>query len=318
MDDILTITLNPAVDISTTVARLEAGRKMRCTFPEHDPGGGGTNVARAIAQMGGHCRAFMALGGLNGRKLQALMEEEGIGMVRFEAPGETRISLSVIDRSDGAQYRFVLPGPAWGAADADVVTDAIVEAIPDGGFVVLSGSLPTGLPTHFYTMVGHALGSHRDARIILDTSGPALEHAATAPQPAPYILRMDEVEAEQLAGRALPDRCDSADFAAELVAKGAAKVVVIARGAEGSVLVGEGQRLHAAAAKVKVLSKVGAGDSFVAGMTLALARGGSLGDALQWGAAAASAAVMSDATDLCRREDVERLLPECVLSVIPG
>ncbi|MGB8621818.1 MAG: PfkB family carbohydrate kinase, partial [Paracoccaceae bacterium] len=89
---------------------------------------------------------------------------------------------------------------------------------------------------------------------------------------------------------------------------------VVARGAEGSVLAARGLRLHAAAADVKVVSKVGAGDSFVGGMSLALARGGDLGEALRWGTAAASAAVMTPASRLCRHEDVEALLPQCTVT----
>ncbi len=315
MQDILTVTLNPAVDISTSVAKLIPGRKLRCARPEQDPGGGGTNVARAITFMGGHCRAFMALGGLNGRKLSALMQREEIEMVAFAAPDETRISLSVIEEATGEQYRFVLPGPSWGASDENAVLSAISQAVRDDGFVVLSGSLPVGLPVHFYADLCAAL-KDRAVKVIIDTSGPALEHQVTAPQPAPFILRMDETEAEQLAGHPLPERTDTADFAAGLVADRVADAVIVARGAEGSVLVGGGRHLHAAAAKVTVRSKVGAGDSFVAGLTLALARGGDLGEALQWGTAAASAAVMSDATQLCRRADVERLVPECILSEI--
>ncbi len=315
MQDILTVTLNPAVDISTSVPKLVPGRKLRCARPEQDPGGGGTNVARAITLMGGRCRAFMALGGLNGRKLSALMQREGIEMVAFAAPDETRISLSVIEEATGEQYRFVLPGPSWGAADESAVLAAITRAVRAGGLIVLSGSLPIGLPVDFYSDLCRLLAD-RPIRVIIDTSGPALAHQATAPRPPPFILRMDEIEAEQIAGHPLPDRADSADFAAGLVAKGVAEVVVVARGAEGSILVSAERRLHAAAARVTPRSKVGAGDSFVAGMTLALARGGDLGEALQWGAAAASAAVMSDATDLCTRADVERLLPQCTLSEI--
>jgi 6-phosphofructokinase 2 len=127
---------------------------------------------------------------------------------------------------------------------------------------------------------------------------------------------MDGEEAEALARRPLETRADTADFAQSLIARGVAKKVIVARGADGSVLADAKQRIFAKAPKVQVRSKVGAGDSFVGGYTLALARGQSEAEALAQGVAAAAAAVMSDATELCRAEDVARLLPEAAVSAV--
>lgn len=121
---------------------------------------------------------------------------------------------------------------------------------------------------------------------------------------------MDQGEAEALAGRALPTGRETLDFARSLAAKGAAEALIIARGAEGSVMWAGDQGWFANAARVEVVSRVGAGDSFMGGFTLALARGLPLEQALAHGAAAASAAVMTPGTQLCRREDFERLLGE--------
>lgn len=315
MHDILTVTLNPALDMSTSVGKVEAGPKLRCAQPQQDPGGGGVNVSRAMSFLGGTSRAFMALGGLNGEKLRQMIEAEGIAVASFHAPSETRISLSVIESESGDQYRFVMPGPEWSATALDELCAAIANEARANGFVVLSGSLPAGVPADFYNQVVGAVAAKTD-RVVIDTSGAALTYQMTRPANAPYLLRMDEAEAKALAGRPLPDRKDTAAFARELVGAGVAQIVVIARGAEGSVLVCADQSLHVAAANVPVKSKVGAGDSFVAGMTWGLACGKDHGTALQWGAAAASAAVMSDATELCSRADFDAVLPQCVLSEI--
>lgn len=318
MQDILTITLNPAVDLATTTDHVEPGPKLRCDPPQTDPGGGGINVSRAVKLLGGQTRALVAIGGPTGKKLRHLLTEEGIAILPFRAPGETRQSLAVMDRGTGAQYRFVLPGPVWDDERLDSVLTAITEAVPDEGFVVISGSLPPGIPPDFACRVGQHMAG-RAVKVVVDTSGPALELLAKTPGPyAPYVLRMDGEEAEELAGRPLPTREDSAGFAAELVARGAAKVVIVARGADGSVLATATERLHATAAPVKVRSKVGAGDSFVGAFTLSLARGRSYGEALQWGAAAASAAVTTDATRLFTRAECEPLVPQCALSVLDG
>jgi 6-phosphofructokinase 2 len=153
-------------------------------------------------------------------------------------------------------------------------------------------------------------------RVVLDTSGSALTQAVENPIPDLEVLRMDGEEAEALAGRKLETRADTADFAQALVARGVARKVIVARGADGSVLADATTRIFAKAPKVQVKSKVGAGDSFVGGYVLALARGQSEGEALSQGVAAAAAAVMSDATELCSAEDVARLLPEAVVSEV--
>ena len=315
MQDILTITLNPAVDMSTTTDHVEAGPKLRCDRPAVDPGGGGINVSRAIRTLGGQTRALVAVGGPTGKKLRHLLLDEGIAYLPFRAPGDTRQSLAVTDRTSGAQYRFVMPGPDWAKGDVDRLLAMLPGVIPENGFVVPSGSLPPGVPPDFITRLCSALVG-RGVHVIADVSGPALAALVSAPAPCLNTLRMDQDEAEALHGAPLPERADTARFARNLVEKGVAQTVIIARGADGSVLVNHDTSLHAAAAPVPVQSKVGAGDSFVGAYTLALARGETPGSALQYGSAAASAAVMTRATDLCTREDVERLLADCPLTVL--
>ncbi len=306
---ILTVTLNPALDIATSAESVVAGPKLRCEPPRVDPGGGGINVSRVIARLGGESRAFLALGGATGERLAAALAAEGIAAEVFPAPGETRESLSVTDRSTDAQYRFVLPGPVWTGAQGDAAIAAIAGSAGTNTLAVLSGSLPPGLPDDLPARLSRALAS-RSGRVVLDTSGAALARAARPEHPA-YVLRMDAAEAEALAGRALTTRTDSADFAAGLVCAGAAEMVVIARGADGSVLASAGERWFTEAADVPVKSKVGAGDSFLAAFTLALSRGSGPATALQDGMAAASAAVMTEATELCREADMRRLVPLC-------
>ena len=313
MHDILTITLNPAVDLSTTAETVSAGPKLRCTPPKTDPGGGGINVSRAIRILGGQSRALVAVGGPTGKKLRHLLLAEGIATLPFRAPGETRQSLAVTDETTGAQYRFVLPGPDWDKERHDALLDMLPGVVPDEGFVVLSGSLPPGIPADFPTTLAKTLAP-RKPRIIADLSGAALETTVTAPPANLHTLRMDWHEAETLNAAPLPTLQDTADFAAALIASGTAQVVIIARGGEGSVLASRHEILHAAAARVPVASKVGAGDSFVGAYTLSLARGEDLGVALQRGTAAASAAVMTPATELCRASDAERLLADCPLT----
>lgn len=314
MTPILTVTLNPALDLATSAEAIRPGPKLRCEEPRRDPGGGGINVARMIHRLGGQARAFVALGGATGDRLAVLLAAEGIPPLRFPGPGETRESVSVTDRATGRQYRFVMPGPRWPKTLGTAAVRAIVAEAGAGSFVVLSGSVPPGLPEDLPATLSTRL-ARRGARLVLDTSGPTLARAAAPPHPV-FVLRMDEQEAEALAASRLKTRGDTADFAEALLRKGAAEVVVIARGPDGSVMATREGRWFAAAAKVPVKSKVGAGDSFVAAFTLAVARGRPLPRALQEGMAAASAAVMTEATDLARARDVRRLIADCPVSPV--
>lgn len=311
---ILTVTLNPALDMAASTPSVVPDRKLRCTQPLTDPGGGGINISRAIARMGGQSSALAALGGPPGARIEALLADAGLRLIRIEAPGDTRESLSITDEGTGHQFRFVMPGPAWSQADVASALDAIARAAPADGIVVLSGSQPPGVPAEFAALLARRLAGSA-ARLFVDTSGPAL--AAVAAGGAPVeVLRMDEAEAEGLADRPLPGRADTAAFAAALVARGAARSVLIARGGDGNIIAGPSGRWHAEATNLAVVSAVGAGDSFVGGFALALARGWPAPLALGLGAAAASAACLTPATELCRPEDVERLFAARVVTPI--
>ncbi|MDO5641798.1 MAG: PfkB family carbohydrate kinase, partial [Paracoccus sp. (in: a-proteobacteria)] len=190
-------------------------------------------------------------------------------------------------------------------ADVETSLDRITAAAQGGGLVVLSGSNPPGVPADYAGRLAARL-KKVGAGLVIDTSGAAL-HAVATGRHGVALLRMDSEEAEGLAGRALPARADTARFAASLVEAGAAQSVIVARGSDGNVIAGADGAWIAESAPVPVVSKVGAGDSFVAGFTLGHARGLPAHDALGLGSALASAACMTPATELCRRADADRL-----------
>ena len=275
-------------------------------------GGGGINVARAVRQLGGQATAMIAIGGGAGAQLLQLLALEGVPTVAFQGPGESRLSFSVTDQQTMEQYRFVMPGPIWAEADVERGLNSIDQAAGDGTLVVLSGSQPPGVAKEFPSILAQHLDG-RGARLIVDTSGPALFNLVRGSYEAIHVLRMDDVEAEELAGRSLTTREDTAAFARELVTRGSARIVIIARGADGSVLATETEAWHAVSPKVDVISKVGAGDSFVGAFSLALARGETLPSCLRFGVAAAAAACTTEGTRLCEIETVDTLLPLCTL-----
>ncbi|MSU88751.1 hexose kinase [Rhodobacteraceae bacterium 2CG4] len=298
MSTIVTVTLNPALDISTAVDAVVPDEKLRCDPPALDPGGGGVNVSRAIARLGGRSRMLVALGGGAGAEMRALLRAEGLEPEDLGVGLPTRQSIAVTDRASGQQYRFVLPGPAWQTADWGQAEAKIAAAAGDGDILVASGSQPPGVPADFWLRVNAALAP-RGVRTILDTSGPALRAAEAASATPLAVLRMDRAEARALAGRPLDGPAQIAEVARALVARGAAQTAAVACGAEGNVIADAGGSHLCRAPKVAVVSKVGAGDSFVAAFALALAQGESALEAGARGTAAAASAVTTPATQLC-------------------
>ena len=314
MSRIITVTLNPALDLSCETARVVPNEKLRCSFPSVDPGGGGINVSRALAFLGGESTCIVALGGASGDEVARRLLEEGLHPERLAIRHETRQSLSVSETVSGDQFRFVLPGATWSPQDCETARNGIAEVARPDDLLVISGSQPPGVPAAFFLDLDRALAP-KGVRMVLDTSGAALAAAASGDAPLD-LLRMDGKEAEHAAGTDLPTMKDVADFAETLLARGAARGVAISKGAEGTVAVDATGRWHCRPPKVDVVSAVGAGDSFVAGLTLALARGDGLDAACASGVAAAAAAVTTPATRLCDRATYERFLTEVETAAI--
>lgn len=303
MDPVLTVTLNPALDVSTSTDELSPGRKLRCDSPRFDPGGGGINVSRAIKELGGESRAFVLLGGAPGDKLLGLLEDEGIETVKQELEGDTRISVKVLERSSGEQYRFVLPGPEQSADRADTLISQIVDRANAEGyrFVVASGSLPPGFPEDLYAQLASRL-REIDVKLVLDTSGPPLRAALAG---RPWLIKPDRHEAAELVKLTNESSKSVESLAETLWRQGAAEVVIVTLGAEGAIVVAEDVKARIRPPKVEALSTVGAGDSFIGALVLGLARNWPLGDAVRYGVAAAASAVETEATTLCRRSSTE-------------
>ena len=304
MTQIVTLTVNPALDLSTDCPAVVPDRKLRCSAPRIQPGGGGVNVSRAIANLGGQSRPLIAWGGHTGEMLVDLLRAEGLAPESLGVEHPTRQSVSVRDSATGLQYRFMMPGPPWSAADRARAAATIAAAVTPDAVVVPSGSLPEGLDVDFFLDLDPGIAA-AGGRMILDTSGAALARAVAA-RAGIHVLRMDTEEARDLSGHPLVEVADIAALAEDLRRAGAARIVMIAAGALGTVIATPDWRGLTRPPVVVPVSKVGAGDSVVGAFALALTRGADPVTACAWGTAAAASAVTVPGPDLCRRADTER------------
>jgi 6-phosphofructokinase 2 len=303
MKPIVTLTLNPSIDESTSVSNVVADRKLRCSAPSHEPGGGGINVSRVIKSLGGDTMAMYLVGGPTGQMFQTLIDKAEITSHPIQIRDLTRMDLMVIEESSGRQYRFGMPGPNVGEPEWQKCLTDLASLSFKPEYIVASGSLPPGVPDDFYTLVArvsHQLG----ARLIVDTSGSALLEAVKG---GVYLLKPNMNELKSLVGKDLKDEFQIEAEVKKLIISGKSEIVVVSLGAAGVLMVSKEGTERVRAPTVPIISKVGAGDSTVGGMVLSLARGMSIRESVTFGVAAGSATVMTQGSQLCRREDVERL-----------
>lgn len=303
MVKIATLTLNPALDVTTSTDTVRPTHKLRCAAPLFEPGGGGINVARVVHALGGDVTAVFPCGGSRGALFEKLLREAGVPIAPVPIAGATRESFTVDETGTGEQYRFVLPGPSLDEAEIVRLLETLAALDGPPAYVIASGSLPPDCDPAIFRRLC-ALCSRIEARLVIDTSGAAL---AAVEGSCAYLIKPSLRELRELVGRELATGDEERAATRELLARGFAEVVVVSLGERGALLVAEGTELCMPAIEVPIGSAVGAGDSMVAGLTLALAAGRNLEETLRYGIAAGAAALITPGTEPARREDVERL-----------
>ena len=181
---IITLTINPAIDNSVIAGQIVPEKKIRCYSMLVDAGGGGINVSKAIAELGGTSHCIFPRGGHNGQIVENLLHQKGIACSTVTVAAETRESIHIRNAATNAQYRFMLPGASLSEQETQTVWNLLECMDPFPEFVVASGSLPAGVPDDFYGKLS-ILCMIKGARLILDTSGlPLLEGGQSWSVPA--------------------------------------------------------------------------------------------------------------------------------------
>ena len=301
---IVTLTINPALDESSSVNRIVPDNKLRCETPTYEAGGGGINVAKAIHRLGGNPVAIFTIGGPTGQRLHKLVKSEGVETMVIETKQWTRENFHILETSTGFQYRFGMPGTEMMPTEVRSILETMKEFDPKPSYIIASGSLPPGVPEDFYGQIAK-IAHNQGARFIADTSGDALRYAT---ETGVYLLKPNILELSHLVGVDKLEMDEVDDAARALIIRGQCEVVVVSMGAMGAMLVTEDQVEHIPAPPVQPKSTVGAGDSMVAGIVWTLSQGKSLREAVRMGVACGSAATMNSGSELFRMQDVNRLM----------
>ena len=271
-------------------------------MPRLDAGGGGINVARAIKKLGGEATAIFPSGGYTGKYFDHLLEKEDIPVIIIETKNETRENIIVLEEKTNQQYRFGMPGTELSESEWQQCLK-IVEEIKEVEFIIASGSLCPGVPLDIYARLA-VIAKNKKSKLIVDTSGEALKHAANE---GVYLLKPNLGELSSLMGieRIASEEIEA--IAKQVIDKGHCEIIVTSMAEEGAILVTKNETHRAVPPIVKRKSVVGAGDSMVAGIVLALSQKKTLKEALQYGVACGTAATMNAGTELCHKEDAETL-----------
>jgi 6-phosphofructokinase 2 len=305
MSKIITLTLNPAVDKTTYTAKVVPEKKLRCSHPIYHAGGGGINVSRALARLGCYSTPVYLAGGTTGNHFQQLLAKEHLGSIVVPIEGNTRTNLTVVEESTGFQFRFGMISPPILESEWQFCLQ-ILEQQLDFDYIVASGSIPPEVPLDFFGRVA-AIAKSKNARLIIDTSGEALQQAIKV---GVFLIKPNLAELSALYGLEELAKEDIKKAAQSIIASGACTAVAISMVPDGAGLVTKEEYYQISAPPVVVKSTVGAGDCMVAGMVYGISNNWSWQDILSYGIACGSAATLNEGTQLCTKADVDRLYAE--------
>jgi 6-phosphofructokinase 2 len=299
---IFTLTMNPCLDRYIYVDELIVDDTIRAKKVVDYPAGKGIDVSRVIRELGGVSIAIALVGGANGRRLEEMLDMEGVIYSSIRVPQETRMNI-ILETSKG-QYRISMPGEKIGVKKLQVVLEVLNALVRQGDVVVVSGSLPKGVAAEFYTGIIFTL-KQWGATVYFDADGDKLKAGLIG---QPDYIKPNLHEFQRLIGKNVSSREEIISEARKVIEIHELKAVLLTLGGEGAYFISNEKVLYTKTIKVPVKSAVGAGDSFLAGFVMKKTEGASDEEALRWANAAGTAAVMTPGTRLCRRSDVEKLL----------
>ena len=296
---IYTCTITPSIDYTVYVPEFESGKLNRSDEVYYYPGGKGINVSRVLKRLGVSNRALGYAGGFTGHYIEEFLKNEGVDTDFIETAEITRINVKI--KSD-QETELNGPGPNLNPAQLDALTEKVQKMAEDDWFV-LAGSLPGSIAADYFLELAEICQANK-VRFVLDTSGPALESLITAPV---FLAKPNQQELGELFGVEITTVPEAFRYAKKLVDRGTEHVVV-SMGGSGALLVTKDQALIAKAPQGTVVNTVGSGDSLVSGFIASYATDQNAELAFRYGVASGSATAFR--SDLCRREDVERLLDQ--------
>ncbi len=308
---IVTVTMNPAIDKTVDIERLERGGLNRISHVELDAGGKGINVSKTISELGGKSIATGFIAGNTGKIIQSVMNEWNIENDFIEVSGETRTNTKVFEKT-GELTELNEPGPVVEEKDVKALLDKLESYAKEDTLFVLAGSIPRGVEKDIYRQMIERV-HRKGAKVLLDADGELFTKALEA---GPDIIKPNRVELEQYAGMDyVASEQELLQVATKLMEKGI-ETVAVSMGKSGAIFLKENYKVKCQGLKVKAHSTVGAGDAMVAALSYSWDQKMSDEDMVKMCMAVSAGAVTTIGTKPPSREVVDSLIEQVTIEHI--
>jgi len=299
---IITVTLNPAIDKTIEIDEFKIGNVNRIASTRVDVGGKGINVSKVIKELRNKSLALGFLGGSSGNQIKKYLDDSNIKNDFLSINGETRTNLKIYDKVNNTHTDINENGPSVTLSDITNIKEKIMEYCDEKSLVVLSGSVPTGANSCIYGELIKDI-KEKGGKVILDADGDMLMQGMKS---GPYLVKPNIDELEKAFGISIDNENKIIETSKKILEYGV-KHVVISLGGEGSMFISRDKIAKVAGLKVEVKSTVGAGDSMVAAMAVAIENNYDFEETIKLACATSTANVMTEGTQTGKFEDIEKL-----------
>lgn len=298
---VVTMTLNPALDKTVTIDKLNQGGLNRVSGIRIDAGGKGINVAKVLKKFSTDTVAAGLIAGFQGQTLLGLLSDENIEAQFLKIQGDTRTNLKIVEEETNVTTEINEAGFYVNESDLELFKEKLSVLLENASFLVLSGSLPRGVKEDVYSDYIN-LARSKGVKTVLDADGAALQKGIEA---SPYAVKPNISELEKLFGRKMSDNSDIVD-AGRVLQKRGIEIVAVSMGAEGAILMNKEEVLRVKTFPITPMSTVAAGDSMVAALVFSLMKGYTLKETAKWITAAGTITASKPGTQVCSLEEVQK------------
>lgn len=302
MSVIITLTLSPCIDKSTSVAKFIPEKKLKCAAPKYEPGGGGINVSRSLNKFGIESTSVYISGGHTGKFLDELISHENIEAFPVVSLLNTRENFIVFENSTHFQFRFGMPtNPVKKNEWKHIIKFLSSQVAID--YLVVSGSINQNIDDEFFTELSRIV-KQKKCKLIADTAGkPLLKLIAGGA----FLIKPNQNEYAQLYGQTELTIEKMKETSLDLINQGLVENCIVSLGEKGALLVTKEKSTLYVPPQIEVKSTVGAGDSMIAGIIFSLLNNKSIYDSVKYGVSCGTATTLNPGTELFKISDVEKV-----------
>ena len=302
---ILTVTMNPSIDVSYPLEELNIDTVNRIEKVSKTAGGKGLNVSRVLSQLNAPLTATGVVGGKFGDYLTEQLDKDGIPHSFSKIDGETRSCIAILH--EGKQTEILESGPEVTAEEQEAFVAHFEELMADTDFITISGSLPKGINHDFYSLLIDK-ATEADVKVLLDTSGATLK-ASLENTHKPFLIKPNETEIADLLGKEIHSNDELVEALEDKEFDGI-EWIVVTLGADGAIVKHQKNYYRVDIPTIKVVNAVGSGDSTIAGLAYALSEGKSPEDVIKSGMVTGMLNTLEEKTGFINVDNFETLFKQ--------